>query len=98
MTDHQMDYWQRTLAGLEPLELPTDRRRSAAASGAGLDGITFELPAGLPTELSSPLALLTAFQVLLAKYGRQEDIAVRVAGHAVRDRDAEGVGTSPARW
>ncbi|WP_329571707.1 non-ribosomal peptide synthetase [Kitasatospora sp. NBC_01266] len=95
MTDHQMDYWQRTLAGLEPLELPTDRRRSAAASGAGLDGITFELPAGLPTELSSPLALLTAFQVLLAKYGRQEDIAVRVAGHAVRDRDAEGGGDEP---
>ncbi|MDH6122949.1 amino acid adenylation domain-containing protein [Kitasatospora sp. GAS204A] len=94
MTDHQMDDRQRTLAGLEPLELPTDRRRSATASGSGCggdrDGVAFELPGGLPTELTSQHALLTAFQVLLAKYSRQQDIAVRMPTDRAGEGDGDG--------
>jgi len=79
-------YWRTQLAGLEPLELPTDRPRPTRMShrGARQD---FELSAELvarlqrlsqETGVTLHMLLLTAFQILLSRYARQEDVAVGV--------------------
>ena len=79
-------YWKQALAGLSPLDMPTDRPRPALASHEG--GIVrFEVDAGLVQALKALarrerattfMALLAAFQVLLHRYTGQEDIAVGV--------------------
>ena len=80
----ELDYWRKQLAGLEPLELPTDRPRPPRASyqGARHD---FEVPRPLMDQLRQlsrregttlHMTLLAAFQTLLARYSGQEDIAV----------------------
>src|SRR5574340_900419 len=80
----QLGYWRKQLAGLSPLELPTDRPRPAQFSYRG------EVePCDFPVELTAALkalarkhnatlymVLLAAFQVLLMRYSGQEDIAV----------------------
>ncbi|WP_225835905.1 non-ribosomal peptide synthetase [Streptomyces sp. NK08204] len=80
----QLAYWRERLAGVEPLELPTDRRRPAGRPRGG-DTVTFEVSAAVATGLrkaarsgaaSLYMVLLAAFQVLLAKYGRQDDVTV----------------------
>ncbi|MEW2513754.1 amino acid adenylation domain-containing protein [Streptomyces sp. NPDC046870] len=80
----QLAYWRERLAGVEPLELPTDRRRPAGPPGGG-DTVTFEVGAAVAAGLrkaarngsaSLYMVLLAAFQVLLAKYGRQDDVTV----------------------
>ncbi|MET7299083.1 amino acid adenylation domain-containing protein, partial [Embleya sp. NPDC005575] len=82
--DGQLGYWRERLAHLEPLELPTDRRRPARRSGAG-EAITFAVPAELAEQARQAatangaslfMTLLAVFQVLLSKYSGQEDIAV----------------------
>ncbi|WP_299539369.1 non-ribosomal peptide synthetase [uncultured Streptomyces sp.] len=80
----QLDYWRGRLAGAEPLELPTDRRRPARRSGNGAMltfGIPAETAAGarrLAHETGSSLfmTLLAVFQVVLSRYSGQQDIAV----------------------
>ncbi|MEU2227240.1 amino acid adenylation domain-containing protein [Streptomyces sp. NPDC018347] len=80
----QLAYWRERLAGVEPLELPTDHRRPAGRPGGG-DTVTFEVGAAVTAGLrkaardggaSLYMVLLAAFQVLLAKYGRQDDVTV----------------------
>ncbi|MFG3016839.1 amino acid adenylation domain-containing protein [Streptomyces cinerochromogenes] len=80
----QLDYWRGRLAGTEPLELPTDRRRPARHSGKGAM-LTFRVPAetadgarrlSKETGASLFMTLLAAFQVVLSRYSGQEDIAV----------------------
>ena len=88
----QLAYWRERLAGLSPLELPTDRPRPALQSFRG---------ASLPVLLSGPLSqglqalsrregvtlfmtLLAAFQTLLCRYSGQEDVAV---GSAIANRN-----------
>ena len=81
----QLQYWGETLAGLPPLlELPTDRIRPAVQNFAGAC-YEVELSAALVKQLSDIgqseraslfMTLLTAFNVLLAKYSGQNDIAV----------------------
>ena len=77
-------YWRGRLAGLEPLEFPTNRPRPARASYAGrverftvaadlLEGLK-ALARGHNTTLFT--LLLAAFKVLLMRYTRQEDLAV----------------------
>ncbi|MEY9946724.1 amino acid adenylation domain-containing protein [Kitasatospora sp. GAS1066B] len=82
--ERQLGYWRDRLAGIEPLELPTDHRRPARRSGDGAE-LTFTVPAGLveqaralaaETGASLFMTLLAAFQLLLAKYSGQQDIAV----------------------
>ncbi|MFG2594328.1 condensation domain-containing protein, partial [Streptomyces sp. NPDC048462] len=82
--ERQLGYWRERLARATPLELPTDRQRPAHASGAG-DVVTFEIPAEVAERLREAagrrggslfMALLSLFQVVLARYGRQDDIAV----------------------
>ncbi|WP_253915932.1 non-ribosomal peptide synthetase [Streptomyces sp. NRRL S-31] len=80
----QLDYWRGRLAGTEPLELPTDRRRPARRGGNGAM-LTFRVPAetadgarrlSQQTGASLFMTLLAVFQVVLSRYSGQEDIAV----------------------
>ncbi|MFJ9419578.1 amino acid adenylation domain-containing protein, partial [Streptomyces sp. NPDC101227] len=82
--DGQLAYWQRTLADVAPLELPTDRPRPAVRTSAGARHL-FDLPAGTVQALTAlgheqgctlfaPLA--AAAQLLLARWSGQRDIAL----------------------
>jgi myxalamid-type nonribosomal peptide synthetase MxaA len=82
----QLAYWREQLAYLPVLELPTDRPRPALRTQRGTTR-AFDLPADLVRRLQAlserenvPLAttLLAAFKVLLARYSRQQDLAVGV--------------------
>ncbi|WP_433273364.1 non-ribosomal peptide synthase/polyketide synthase [Actinosynnema sp. CS-041913] len=79
-----VSYWRDHLAGVEPLELPTDRPRPAERTSAGATH-EFTVPAGLSARLAELAraheatlftTLLAACQVLLARYTGQDDIAV----------------------
>ncbi|MFF2744146.1 non-ribosomal peptide synthase/polyketide synthase [Kitasatospora sp. NPDC058048] len=79
-----LDHWRRTLDGLAPLELPTDRPRPAERTREGAL-VTFTLPAELTARLRERgreadgtlyTVLLAACQVLLARWTGQTDIAV----------------------
>ncbi|WP_199443117.1 non-ribosomal peptide synthase/polyketide synthase [Umezawaea beigongshangensis] len=82
--DEHLEHWKRALSGVVPLELPTDRPRPAERSTAGA-----VREFAVPTEVAKRLAdlalaadttlfstLLTACQVLLARYSGQDDVAV----------------------
>ncbi|MGW4409684.1 amino acid adenylation domain-containing protein [Nonomuraea sp. NPDC004702] len=93
-------YWRERLKGAPVLDLPTDRPRrdgasrasgGSAASGAGT--VVLRLPAGLSrgvAELARSrrctpfMALLAAYQLLLARQTGQDDVCV---GSAVSTRD-----------
>jgi hypothetical protein len=97
--DEQLAYWSTQLAGLTPLELPTDRPRPAIRSARGAE-VSFEIPAELSRRLKALfnahrvtpfMGLLAAFQVLLARCSGQRDIAVGIPV-AGRDRvELEGL-------
>ena len=80
----QLDHWTGRLAGVAPLDLPTDRprppvRTSAGAThtftvGAGLTARLRELSRAADTTLFT--TLVAACQVLLARYAGQQDVAV----------------------
>ncbi len=81
----QISYWKERLQGLPPsLDLPTDRPRPPVQSFRG-DYLSFSLPDRLSKAIDNLcrkegvtqfMALLAAFQTLLHRYSRQEDIAV----------------------
>ncbi|MGW2332137.1 amino acid adenylation domain-containing protein [Streptomyces sp. NPDC001700] len=81
----QLDYWQKQLAGMEPaLDLPTDRPRPSVARQEG-EAARWELPAelvdaarklGAGEDATLYMTLLAAFQLVLARYVDNEDIAV----------------------
>ena len=82
--DQHLAYWRTQLEGISPLELPTDRPRPPIKTYRGAIQ-SLQLPVSLQEELSSLsqreqvtlfMLLLAAFQVLLARYSGQEDIAV----------------------
>ncbi|MFI6999070.1 amino acid adenylation domain-containing protein [Nocardia sp. NPDC050175] len=77
-------YWQRQLAGLGPLELPTDRPRPVLRDWHGAT-VPFAVAAPVADALraiareqhTTPfVVLLTAFQVLLARHTGTTDLAV----------------------
>ncbi len=80
----QLAYWQRQLADLPTLALPTDRPRPAVPSLAGADQ-PFALGPALSAELTALsrragatlfMTLLAAWQLLLAHISGQHDIVV----------------------
>jgi amino acid adenylation domain-containing protein len=83
--DRQLSYWRERLAGApELLELPTDHPRPAVQTYQGAT-VPVELSAELLERLQALgrsegatlyMTLLSAFQVLLSKYGGGEDIVV----------------------
>ncbi|MCW3467115.1 non-ribosomal peptide synthetase [Chitinophaga nivalis] len=95
----QKDYWIRHLAGLEPLQLPTDFPRPAIQSTRGA-AIRVPLPAHLAGELQQLsqhlgstlfMTLFSAFQVLLYRYSGQEDICVGTPVAGRRQQEVEGL-------
>ncbi|MFE9369733.1 amino acid adenylation domain-containing protein [Streptomyces sp. NPDC006711] len=99
--DEEQDraYWRTALSGApELLELPGDRPRPAAQSlrGAALPvELTAELSAGVRTlcrraGVTPFMALLAAFQSVVARHSGSEDIVVGT-GAAVRPAEAEGL-------
>ena len=83
--DKQLNYWVQQLAGANPLlELPTDRPRPPIQTYCGASQ-SFTLPQSLSDQLRKLcrnegvtlyMTLLAAFQILLYRYSRQEDIIV----------------------
>ncbi|WP_273941667.1 non-ribosomal peptide synthetase [Kutzneria chonburiensis] len=82
--DKHLEYWTSRLAGVEPLELPTDRPRPAVRTSAGAVH-DFRLPATLSARLTELArehdttlyaVLVAACQLLLARYTGRSDIAV----------------------
>ena len=80
----QSDYWQKKLAGLSKLSLPTDYSRPTVQTFNGAHCL-LELPSSLIERLkqfSSEhnatvfMTLLACFQILLSRYSGQSDIAV----------------------
>jgi myxalamid-type nonribosomal peptide synthetase MxaA len=90
----QLDFWQQALAGATGLlELPTDHPRSSSPLGRG-GRQTLHLPQPLVAGIAELarregatlfMALLAAFQALLARYSGQDDIVV---GSPVANRGA----------
>jgi amino acid adenylation domain-containing protein/non-ribosomal peptide synthase protein (TIGR01720 family) len=81
-----VSYWTNRLAGIVPLELPTDRPRPAIRTSDG-GAVRFSVPSGLADavrllaaehETTPFVVLLTAFQVLLGRYTNRDDIAVGI--------------------
>ncbi|MFI0773114.1 condensation domain-containing protein, partial [Streptomyces sp. NPDC021218] len=82
--ERQLVFWREQLAGLEPLELPTDRPRPLVRSSAG-GAVRFGVSAdvarrlsGIATWQSASLFMvgLAAFQVVLSRWSGQDDVAV----------------------
>ncbi|MBT2489149.1 amino acid adenylation domain-containing protein [Streptomyces sp. ISL-96] len=85
MTDAtELDYWRSELAGLEPLELPADRPRPSVRE-PGTARHTRTVPAATSDALRKaaagygaplPVVLLAAYQLLLGRWSRRQDVAV----------------------
>ncbi|HEY2723642.1 MAG TPA: amino acid adenylation domain-containing protein, partial [Pseudonocardiaceae bacterium] len=82
--DDKLGYWSRALAGVAPLDLPTDRPRPAVRSSAGAMH-EFVVPADVADRLGELArdadttlftVLLAAAKVLFARYAGQQDVAV----------------------
>ncbi len=82
--EKQVSYWKEQLAGLSPLQLPTDYRRPVIQtfSGAaqevkiGLETVERLKKLGQDNGATLFMTLLAGFQVLLSRYSGQENIAV----------------------
>ncbi|MEV7939327.1 amino acid adenylation domain-containing protein [Kitasatospora sp. NPDC088264] len=79
-----LEYWRDRLAGLAPLELPTDRPRPAVRETAG-ELLALDVPESLADRLRAVaqqqgatlfMALVAAVQVLLSRYSGTRDVAV----------------------
>ncbi|HEU5111214.1 MAG TPA: amino acid adenylation domain-containing protein, partial [Micromonosporaceae bacterium] len=82
--DAHLDYWTGQLAGLTPLDLPTDRPRPPVRTSAGAMH-EFAVPAEVFARLTELgrgrdstlfMTLLAACQLLLARYCGQRDVSV----------------------
>ncbi|MGW4943412.1 non-ribosomal peptide synthase/polyketide synthase [Actinoplanes sp. NPDC004185] len=92
----QLDYWRDQLAGVAPLELPTDRPRPAVRTSAGAMH-AFSVPAELADRLHRLgrahdctlfTTLVAACQLLLSRWSGQDDIAL---GTVTSGRDHPGL-------
>ena len=95
----QLSYWRSQLAGIAPLELPTDHPRPPVQTYRGasqefrLSSVLSEQLVALSEQQNVTLfmLLLAAFQVLLARYTGQRDIAVGSPIANRRHAEIEGV-------
>uniref|UniRef100_UPI0024A93D19 condensation domain-containing protein n=1 Tax=Streptomyces sp. CC219B TaxID=3044574 RepID=UPI0024A93D19 len=95
----QLAYWRKELAGLAPLELPTDRPRPAVRSYAG-DDVLFDLDLSLGDQVRAAAkehgttaftVLLSAYQALLGRYAGTQDVAVGTVVSGRTHPDLQGV-------
>ncbi|SOD90976.1 non-ribosomal peptide synthetase [Streptomyces sp. Ag109_G2-15] len=79
-----LGHWRDRLAGLTPLDLPTDRPRPQVWDGSG-DVVRFDLPADLVADVDALarsrratryMLLLTVYQALLGHWSGRTDVAV----------------------
>ncbi|MFH8759306.1 amino acid adenylation domain-containing protein [Streptomyces atroolivaceus] len=98
-TRRHLDYWLGRLRDLTPVELPSDRPRSATRDAGG-DTVIVDVPESTGralTELGARhgatpfMTLLSAFQVLLGRYTGRTDIAVGVPVAARTREETEGL-------
>ena len=89
--DRQLAWWTGRLAGLTPLELPTDRPRPPAQSFRG--GLVCAALPALPRDRRATpfLQLLAAWQVLLHRLTGQSDVAVGSPAASRSRRETEGL-------
>ncbi|WP_371645150.1 amino acid adenylation domain-containing protein [Streptomyces sp. NBC_00597] len=82
--ERQLAYWERALAGVPVLELPTDRPRPAGWSGRG-GAVEIDLPRELEAALGELArrcgvtrftVLLAVVQIVLGRWSGQQDVAV----------------------
>ncbi|NRQ30980.1 thioester reductase domain-containing protein [Nonomuraea sp. NN258] len=84
--DADLDFWSADLAGVPALDLPLDRPRPAAPSGAGglvIHRMPIELWEGVRelarAERCTPfMVMLAAYQTLMSRYSGQDDFCVGV--------------------
>lgn len=95
----QLRYWREQLAGVTPLDLPADRPRPAQISYRGASE-RFVLPAPLQAALHALaqregatlfMLLLAAFQVLLMRQSRQQNVAVGIPVAGRQRTELEGL-------
>ncbi|HSG40609.1 MAG TPA: condensation domain-containing protein, partial [Thermoanaerobaculia bacterium] len=84
LLEKEVAFWRQRLAGTPPLEMPADRKPSQEPSFRG-DRLDLSVPAEVAGRLqalcrkekvTSYMALLAAFQILLLRYSGQTDFAV----------------------
>jgi amino acid adenylation domain-containing protein len=97
--EQQLAYWQQQLADISPLQLPTDKPRSALPTYQG-DTYSWQIPQDLTNALEALnqkagvtmfMTLLAAFNTLLYRYTGHDDIVV---GSAIANRnfaESEGI-------
>lgn len=82
-----IDYWKPQLAGLEPLDIPTDRPRGVVERHHG-DSVDFTVDEDLFRTFEElcreqgatlQMGLVAVVAVLLGRYARKDDVAVAVA-------------------
>jgi amino acid adenylation domain-containing protein len=97
--DGHLDYWREQLAGLEPLELPTDRPRPAVR-GTGGALHAFDVPPELTARLTRAaqergaslfMALTAVTQLLLARFTGRRDVAVGTVVSGRERAELEGL-------
>ncbi|WNZ08509.1 non-ribosomal peptide synthetase [Streptomyces sp. 11x1] len=97
LVGRHLAWWRERLAGVTPLDLPTDRPRPAVRSTTGAE-YHFELPSGLTArarELAAQrgatlfMALTAAVKAVFAHWSGQEDIAVGTATSGRGHRELE---------
>ncbi|MFF3724644.1 amino acid adenylation domain-containing protein [Streptomyces erythrochromogenes] len=87
LLEEQLGWWRERLAGIAPLELPTDRPRPPVRSSAGtvhefrIPAATTEAVRGLARDHGATLfmALTAAVKAVFARWSGQQDIAVGTA-------------------
>ncbi|HKH48447.1 MAG TPA: amino acid adenylation domain-containing protein [Thermoanaerobaculia bacterium] len=95
----QLAWWRERLAGVPPLELPTDRPRPPASSYRGrhvplalAEDLWSRVGAAARTQGSTPfMALLTALQAVLARWSGQTDSALGFPVANRRRPETEGL-------
>ena len=89
--EQQLEYWKKQLAGVAPLELPTDHPRPSIQSYRGFPPVLTQKLRELSQRESVSLymTLLAAFQVLLYRYSGQQDLTVGspIAGRTKRETE-----------
>ncbi|WP_206507332.1 non-ribosomal peptide synthetase [Streptomyces chrestomyceticus] len=97
--DAHLAYWRETLAGVRPLELPTDRPRPAVRESAGamlVVDLDPEVTAGLKDlarrqDATLFMVLTAAVQLLLARFTGQADIVVGTPAAGRGRQELEGL-------
>jgi amino acid adenylation domain-containing protein/non-ribosomal peptide synthase protein (TIGR01720 family) len=97
--DRKLEYWERKLTGINPLQLPTDRVRPAIQAVKGAV-ITCQLEGELTERLNQLnksqsttmfMTMLAAYNILLYRYSNQDDICVGAPVAGRQQHETEGL-------